>query len=295
MNLDNLFGTAPAPVVIPEQIECPAPGVYYGVPAATYHRWPAISSTLLKAYAKLPSTARKPFEPGDDANVGSGIHAFSLQGQDGLDTECFILPISCEGKSKRALEEREKYQDANPGKALLPPVYGPEKIGIVDVLNGVDNSLNSHPKIGPVLANSQKEVSVVWIDADSGCICKARLDIWDGSIIWDLKKSRSIDGFHWQMKDLFYGVQAGFYFEGAIACGLPAVGFGFVPVEAFPPYQATCGYVDPDKMEEHRINARRLVGLVKQSQLTGRWPNFKIPEHIFDLDDITPDDLVQLY
>lgn len=296
IELDDLFGTEPIKANCQETlVSCPAPGVYFDVPATIYHSWPAISSSLLKSYASLPSTARIPYVAGDDANIGSGIHAFSLQGQSGLDDECFILPMSCEGKSNSAVEEREKHQDLNPGKVLLPPVYGPKKIPTMDVLQGVDDSLHAHLKIGPVIRESQKEVSLVWIDEVSECTCKARLDIWDGQIIWDLKKCRSINSFQWQIKDLFYGLQAGHYFNGAVACGLNPVAFGFVPCEAFPPYQVACGYVDPEKLEIERENARRIIGLVKQSQMTGVWPNFPIPSHVYDLDDITPDDLVTVY
>jgi hypothetical protein len=295
IELDDLFGTdSPAPVAS-TVIECPPPGVYHNVPAHEYHQWAAISSTLLKGYAKLPSTARIPYVPGDDANMGSGIHAYSLQGLEGLEAECFFIPASCEGKSAKALAEREEYKLTQGGKALLPPVYGPDKILAMEVLTGVDTSLHSHPKVGPVLRNSQKEVSVVWIDEDSGCLCKARFDIWDGAIIWDLKKCRSISGFPWQIKDLNYDIQAGHYFNGAVACGLNPVAFGFIPIEAFPPYQVAWGYRNPDKLPLDCINARRIIGLVKQSQLTGNWPNFPIPENIFDLDDLTPDDTAQDY
>lgn len=293
IEIDSLFGEAPPAKIKPDP--CLTPGIYYNMPAAGYHSIPAISSTLLKAYAKLPSTCRTPFVPGDDANMGSGIHAYSLEGRAGFDQQCFILPTECEGKSKAAQTTREMQDGANPGKVLLPPVYGADKIPAMDVLRGVDESLNAHPKIGPVLRDSQKEVSVIWIDEDSGCLCKARFDIWDGSILWDLKKCRTIDGFQWQIKDLGYLLQAGHYINGAIACGLPAVAFGFVPCEAFPPYQVACGYVDPEKLEMERVNARRVIGLVKQSQISGNWPNFKVPAHIFNLNDIVPDDLVQVY
>jgi hypothetical protein len=274
---------------------CPEPGVYFDIPASEYHKWPAVSSSLLKAYASLPSTARIPYVAGDDANVGSGIHAFSLQGQTGLDTECFILSPECEGKSAKATQIRALETQSNSGKVALPSTYGTLKIPVMDVLEGVDDSLNLHPKIGPILRESQKEVSLVWVDESSDCICKARLDIWDGQIIWDLKKCRSINGFQWQIKDLFYGIQAGHYYNGAAACGLNPIAFGFVPCEAFPPYQVACGYVDPDKLEMERENARRIIGLVKQSQITGVWPNFPIPSHVYNLDDITPDDLVTVY
>lgn len=301
----DIFGTAPVSpeimmsttteTVEPMKLDCPEPGVYYDVPAHVYHSWAAVSSTLLKAYAKLPSTARTPYVPGDDANVGSGIHAYSLQGEKGLREECLFLPATCEGKSAKAIAEREMIQMSNPGKALLPPVYGPQKVATMEVLKGVDASLQSHPKIGPVLETSRKEVSVVWIDEETGCICKARFDIWDGSILWDLKKCRSIDGFQWQIKDLGYMIQAGFYYDGALSNNLPAVGFGFIPMEAFPPYQVACGYVEPEKLEAARMDARRLLGLVKESQMNDYWPNFPPPSHIFSWEDLTPDDLVNVY
>lgn len=278
-----------------DPVECPSPGVYYGIPAHEYHRWPAISSTLLKAYDELPSTARIPFEPGEDANVGSGIHAYSLQGLGGFELECILGPDL--GKGKKDKETKAILQAQYPNKVILPAFHGSPAPGwqIMDVIRGVDNSLRIHPKIGPVLKDSHKEVSLVWLDEESGCTCKARLDIWDGSVIWDLKKSRSISSFQWQMKDLGYYIQAGFYYDGALACKLPAAAFGFIPCESFPPYQVDCGYCDPDKLEAARTNARRLIGLVKQSQLTGNWPNYRIPEHIYNLDDIQPDDLVKIY
>lgn len=295
MNLDELFGSAPAEVVPVALAECPAPGVYYGIPAATYHSWPAISSTLLKSYASLPSTCRTPFVPGDDANVGSGLHAYCLQGKDGLDAECHFGPAF--GKGKADVAARLELEASHPFKTVLPFSYGSPAPGvpIMDVLQGVDDSLRAHPKVGPVLANSEKEVSVVWIDEGTGCICKARFDIWDGSILWDLKKTRSIGSFQWQMKDLHYFTQAGFYYDGALACRLPAVGFGFIPVEATPPYECACGYVEPDKLEAARVDARRLIGLVKESQLQNYWPNFPPPLHIYSWADLTPDDLVNIY
>jgi len=301
MNLD-MFGSAPVAKPAPVA-ECPAPGVYYGIPAATYHSWPAISSTLLKAYAALPSTARTPFVPGDDANVGSGIHAYSLQGEQGLLDECLFLPSTCEGKSKGSLSEREFYAAQNPGKVLLPPVYGTEKVPMMEVLQGVDFSLNHHMTTRPIMKHSEKEVSLVWIDPGTGLVCKARLDIWEAKeqTIWDLKKARSIKSLRYELDDgLHYRIQAGHYLNGAIACGLNPVAFGFIAIEAFPPYQVAPIYSDPDKTEIAKINAALLIGLVKESQLTGNWPNDFIPKVNGDyypasLNEITPQDLIRVW
>lgn len=279
------------------KIAPPKPGIYENMPAAEYHAYDAISSSLLKNYASLPSTALNPYVPSDDVNVGSGIHGFTLQGIAGLYGECAIMPMECEGTSKAAKEARMVFVAQNAGKTPLPPRYGTgdNKLPMMDVLMGVDISLRSHPKIGSILAGSRKELSLFWVDTQSGCECKARLDILDGNIIWDLKKTRDIDRFQWQIKELEYYVQAGHYFNGATACGLDPVAFGFIPCEAVPPFRATCGYCDPDKLEAAQVNAVRLIGLVSQSKETGNWPNYKIPDSIYNLDEIQPNDLVQLY
>lgn len=294
INLDEIMGSAPAPVEA-APVECPPPGVYYDVPASVYHKWPAISSTLLKTYADLPSTARIPFVPGDDANMGSGLHAYCLQGQAGFDLECIVGPKF--GKGKGDIEARAVFQAMHPGKVVLPWTYGSPAPGlpVMEILKGVDSSLHGHKKVGPLLRESKKEVSLVWVDENSGCLCKARLDIYDGVCIWDLKKTRAISSFQWQIKDLNYAIQGGHYVNGAIANNLPVAAFGLIPCELYPPYQIDCGYLEPDKLEMAKENAKRLIGLVKQSQISGNWPNYRVPEHIYDLDDIQPDDLVKIY
>lgn len=282
------------------KIKCPPPGVYHGIPALVYHSWDAVSSTLLKNYAALPSTALAPYVPSDDVNVGSGVHGFTLQGYTGLHTECAIMPADCEGTSQKAKDARIVFASVNPNKTLLPPFYGKDKDGekakMMDVLMGVDKSYRSHPKTSEVLTGAQVEVSLVWVDIQSGCLCKARLDVFaSNNIIWDLKKTRDLDRFQWQIKELFYEIQAGHYFNGALACGLDPVAFGFLPCEATFPFRVGCGYLDPDKLAAAQVNAERLIGLVKQSKETNNWPNYQIPAGIMNLDDVNPNDLVTIY
>lgn len=295
--IDDIFGDTPVDEVVP--IECPPPGVYYNVLASEYHAWPAISATLIKAFASLPSTCRIPWIPSDDGNVGTGIHCFSLQGAEALDAECFILPPECEGSSRAAKAAREEYAVQHPHKALLPHRYGPgateTKIPIMDVLQGVDDSLRSHPKVGQILANSQNEVSLVWIDADSGCTCKARIDILDGRILWDLKKCRKISGLKWEMDaGLRYRLQSAHYLNGAEACGINPVAFGFIGCESSPPYEVRPFYSDPDKTEIAQLEVKRLIGLIKQSVEMNFWPNFPPPPGIYDWDELTPDDTIEI-
>jgi hypothetical protein len=290
----GMFGSAPAPVKV-AAVECPAPGIYYGVAASDYHSWPAISSTLIKRYASNPSTAREPYIPGDDANVGTGIHCWSLQGQAGLDTECIFGPKF--GKSEKDLAAKATLIKAHPTKTVLPAFYGSPAPGLptMDVLTGVDTALRAHPKIGPVMDRSQKEVSLVWIDPDSQLTCKARLDILDGRILWDLKKTRKISGLKWEMDGgLNYRLQAGHYLNGAEACDLDPVAFGFIACEAFPPYEVRAFYSDPEKTETAQAEVKRLIGLIKQSVCEDYWPNFPAPPGVYDWNDLTPDDTIEI-
>ena len=293
--LDDLFGMMPAVATKSHPVKELPPGVYYDLPAHEYHSLPYISSTLIKRYAANTSTAREPYTPGDDANVGSGIHCWSLQGQAGLDAECILGPKF--GKSAADVAEKAAIIKANPTKSILPAFYGSPAPGlpIMDVLRGVDASLRAHPKVGPILERSRKEVSLIWVDPDSECKMKARLDILDGRILWDLKKCRKISGLKWEMDGgLNYRLQAALYLDAAEACGLDPVAFGFIACEAFPPYEVRPFYSDPDKTETARAEVKRLIGLIKQSVCEDYWPNFPPPPGIYDWNDLTPDDTIEL-
>ena len=282
------------------KIPAPAPGIYYDIPAPIYHSWDAISSTLLKNYASNPSSALALFTPSDDVNVGSGIHAYSLQGYVGLYNECAIMPVECEGVSKAAKEAREVFSAMNPGKALLPPRYGgtaENKLPMMEILQRVDIALKSHPKVAEILDGAQFEVSLVWVDVQSGCVCKARLDILaKNNIIYDLKKTKKIGGLKWDLDGGFnYRLQAAHYLNGAEACGLDPVAFGFIPCEAFSPFNVKVIYSDPDKTALAQEQVVRLIGLVKESKEEDYWPNIQPPVGLESWENLAPDDLVEVW
>ena len=272
-----------------------------GLPANVYHRIPAISSTLLKGYAANPATCRTPYEPKEDANVGTAAHAFCLQGEAALYEECFFLGPETMGKSKGAMMAREDAILANPGKTPLPYEYG--GVPIMDCLRNVDAALKSHPTVGNILRNSEKELSLFWIDPETGVLCKVRLDIWCPKTrqIFDLKKTSKFDDFGYQIRKLGYGLQAAFYLIGAQACGLDPLTFGLIPVEAEDPYRVGIGYLrdNPNDTEGLLLNAQaeahRLLGLIVESTLTGNFPNYKLPTHLFSLSDIQPEDLMSTW
>lgn len=294
----------PSPAITLETVAAAGGSVIVrGMPAHIYHSIPAISSTLLKGYADLPATCRTPYVPKDDAAVGTAVHAFTLQGESALHEECAFMGPECLGKSKGAIAAREQFARDFPGKTYLPAEYGGLEIN--EVIRKSHEALHAHPTVGEILRDSEKELSLFWIDPETGVLCKARLDIWSPKTrqVWDLKKTAKFDRFEWEVRNLGYKIQGGWYKRGAHACGLDPLTFGLIPFEAEEPWRVDIGYLkdrpndmnDLGTLEDAQLEAQRLLGLVVESQLTGVWPNFRVPEHIYSLKDLTGDDLIKVW
>lgn len=280
------------------KIQCPPQGVYENIPAAQYHAWDAISSTFIKRFASNPFTSRDAFVASDDVNVGSGVHSYVLEGITGLYRDCAIMPPECDGTSKAAREARALFAVHNPGKTPLPPFYGSggSKLPIMDVLNGVDRSLKTHPTASTILAESKKEVSLVWRDDTlNGCFCKARVDVLHGSVLFDLKKVRKISGLQYEMdKGFRYRLQAAHYMNAAEALGLKPIAFGFIACEAFYPFEVKVFYSDPEKTEQAQHDVKNTISLMLQSKENGYWPNLSPPVGLDKWENLNPDDLIDL-
>ena len=106
--------------------------------------------------------------------------------------------------------------------------------------------LMEFPCVERFLENAETEVSIVWIDAETGLLCKARLDAVSAWQIADAKKTRkaaSWDTWAHTMRNFGYDGQAAFYRAGLNAAlkadgrKVPTVPtFTFFVCEDQPPY-----------------------------------------------------------
>jgi hypothetical protein len=281
------------------------PAVYENLPFEKYRAIEAVSSTFLKRFREVPASALIDKEPTADMILGSAIHSWILQGQDQFYSEFAILPeppykpgtdIPIHKNTNQWKEIVADFEAMNEGKIILPDHY--DHVPTRELLGNVEASLLAHPMAGAILKGSRRELSLVWIDADTGLKCKARLDI-DPSrrCIAELKKCARPEVFRKEIERLNYDIQIAHYFEGALACSIDVDTALFIVACPDPElgYPSAAGYFDPDWLEASRREVHRLLGLVKECQERNFFPQFKIPERIHSLDDLQPADTMESY
>ena len=131
---------------------------------------------------------------------------------------------------------------------------------------------------GELLALCQTEVSVYWIDEETGIQCKLRADLFSEELAFagDLKsaKSASRSGFSRAINSRRYHVAHSHYCEGFRAVGCSLKSFALLPVEKVKPYIAASWHVDAPSEERGWALRQRAMRRLKQCLDTGRWPGY---------------------
>lgn len=138
----------------------------------------------------------------------------------------------------------------------------------------------SHPGL-------QTEVTILWIDADTGAHCRATLDMfiapcreWPQGLIVDLKTSRTAHpvGFGYQLEQLKYHWQADFYRRAFHAMFDHWPPYKWLVVENSGPVFGACLY---ECSEEYYPCARAeyepLLTTLSDALTSGKWPGYPVP------------------
>ena len=138
------------------------------------------------------------------------------------------------------------------------------------------------PELEALLRQGEAEVSVFWIDAETGIYCKARPDfvhaLPDGrDILLDLKTTadESPAGFARIAANLGYYRQDAHYRAGwQAATGREVAAFLFAAVSAAPPVLAVPYLLDDEALELGERERRRLLARYADSLRTDAWPAY---------------------
>lgn len=187
------------------------PGIYRGMPDTEYRAIPAVSKSDLDAWA-----IGREIDP-HVAEFGTAFHTAILE-PDLIDATINALPPG----GKRA----DAPQD---GRIVLTNSDYKKLLGMVA-------SVKEHPELSQLreMAHADRsrcELVLVWIDEETGLLCKAKADQVTDLWLYDWKTTGSdMDGFSKSVGAFFYHVQAAHYLSGAKACGLEVQGFRFACV-----------------------------------------------------------------
>lgn len=276
----------------------PAPGIYLNIPADVYHALDAVSSSKLKRFRNLPSTCLGPFTDTWESTLGSASHAYSIEGKEVFDAQYVVAPefpppADFSGKVwkataayKNQVAEFEAKMIGS-GRTILDAEQGAAVLGL-------DASLRSNPASRRFMeSKSLGELTVIWHDAGTGMLCKARVDWLLDGIPTDYKTTGQIDRFYNQILNLNYDTQAAFYSMSLIAHDVEVKAFSFLVGETSGTYRIRTGFLGGGENGREWLDAaiddtHRLLGLYKECTERNAWAqlNFRIPPHIFTLDQV---------
>jgi hypothetical protein len=273
----------------------PAPGIYDGTPAATYHAWPGASNSRLSDLRRSPAHMiegiRNP-KPSTAAQiVGDAAHLAILEPE--LFGTRYVVAEQC------AARKRGGERCTNGGKYWVGgdwfcgvhmkaddvPVPGPDDPAIIpaddyDICAAIARSVRQHPAAAEMLRGRQAtELSARWVDERTGVMCKARLDgvapQW-GTVI-DIKTTRdaSPEGFQRAIFQYGYFRQAAHYLAAMnLLHEVDFQHFVIIAVEKEPPYAVGVYRLLDAVVQAGRGELDELLPLYAECERTGIYPGY---------------------
>lgn len=260
----------------PSKLPAPEPGVYENIPMSVYLMWNAVSNSTLQQLRRSPAHCKAYLEGVDHDTpallLGRAIHCAILE-PDAFPTRYVAGP---EG-DRRTKAVKDAWADVElrygPDCVLSAKDYG-RCISVRD-------AVYAHAAANALLAGAGRhELSIVWVDQDTGLTCKARIDrhvtgIARGFIV-DVKSTRdaSPDEFARSIEDYGYHAAAAHYLTGAQAVGLDAQHFAHIAVEKEPPFAVGTYRLVEGAIEAGDELIRGLLRLFAACKAANHWPAF---------------------
>ena len=184
-----------------------------------------------------------------------------------------------ENQGKAVIKDAEMMRAQNYVN-FLAHINGKEIVSpeIMETARECAASVMAHPTASKLFAKGKSEVSLFWVDEETGHPCKARVDFLNASgYIVDLKTTRdaSPEGFGKSMFNFGYHRQEAFYSDGYEACfNHPAKAFLFVAVETEAPYAVAVYQLDSEGVDLGRTQYRGYLNLFAECSKKDHWPAY---------------------
>ena len=162
----------------------------------------------------------------------------------------------------------KEYLADNPGRThLTTPEAGKARSIAASVL--------AHPVAGPMFTgDGQSEVTVQWVDKDTGLACKGRIDRLQDAVI-DLKTVGSLEErrLAYMMAKMGWHCQLAHYSNGAKAVFQRRLPVLLVAVESKPPHDVGVFLLDPEStLWAGEAECRQLLSTLAECLDTNHWP-----------------------
>jgi hypothetical protein len=264
-------------------VEPQPPGVYPGVPFEKYFAWSNCSKHMLDAVARSPAHLRaaleQPRKRTPAMTFGAAVHAAVLEPAE--------FPSRYRQKpqimDKRTKAGKAAYEAAE--AAGLTLLKEEEWVAIL----AVRDAIRTHPFASILLApeDGEAEVSISWVDEETGVPCRARPDFLNHAhnVVVDLKTAQdaSMGVFARACANYTYHLQAAFYLDGMAAVKRPHDKFIFVGAEPEPPWAVACYELAEEDLRIGRVRYRHALAIYQQCLATNHWPGYAPEVRVIEL------------
>ena len=253
------------------------PGVYAGISNADYHAGPGISKSGLDILAKSPahywdrylSPSRQRQAETAAMAFGTAFHTAVLEPHE-FGKWVVLDKVDRRTKEGKAAAEEAEARAARQGGRVIARAD-------MDLIAAMNTAILSHP-VAEHLETGVPELSVYWIDEESGVFCRCRPDWLGASAVVDLKTTddASPRGFIRSSYIHRYWVQAAFYIDGLAANGINMPYFIFAACEKNRPYPVVAYNATNEAIEAGRREYRRLLKLYADCAASNTWPGYEL-------------------
>ena len=254
-----------------------ATGIFAGISNEAYHAGPGISKSGLDRLAKSPlhywdsyinpHATRRTETPA--MMFGTAVHTAVLE-PDTFNSRYYIMP-KVDGRTTAGKQAKAAADDAASSGGLI----------VIDEamhrnVMAVANSVRQHPTLGDMLNIGVPELSVYWIDQETGILCRCRPDWLNAGLILDVKTTEDASpaAFERSSYSWRYHVQAAFYVDGLHANNVDTAFFTFAAVEKSSPYACSAFMASSDMIVAGRAEYRRLLRIYAKCVGANVWPGY---------------------
>jgi ATP-dependent exoDNAse (exonuclease V) beta subunit len=260
-------------------MESPEPGVYPNVDFADYSRWDAANFSKLKNMRLTPAHARwlelHPAESTRQQDLGHTIHQALLE--PARFEELFLVAPDVDRRTKVGKAEWAAFEERAQGRTIVSESE-------MECLRHLRANIAGHETANAMLnGHGVSELSLVWIDPETGLLCKGRIDrlaeLNGYPFVADVKTSYDPATFdNWQKAIVRYGlhIQAAHYLRGLAVLSPLADGhrrkFAWIVCETQPPYLVRVFEADEEALSIGNDEMVKHLRMYKACLESGVWP-----------------------
>lgn len=260
-------------------MKTPSPGIYENVPFADYLSWDAFSQSGVRHILRSPKHYKYYLLTDvktDAMRMGTLVDCLVFE-PDNYQIEYVVRPATYEntkGEIKpwnmNSLVCKKRFADI---EASGSEIISKENL---ETAEAIKESVMNHFTGAKLINAGKHQVSIVWVDEDTGVTCKARIDNYRDEGIDDLKTTvdASAGAFSRHLNQFNYHVQGAMYIDARSVHEGNVLPYHIIAAESSEPYCVMVHTIGPDSLFKGRDIYKKALRIYAECQERDKWPGY---------------------